>query len=321
MTDTSEMNVRDSVVMGSVINNSQIYNLIIASNPKEWADKVDEMFVPQKTKISKKSEIQITLKSQIEDFKQKNDDKVLPTNLAKLLLVEGQSEINDAFLQRVIAQDIHESFWILFGNLMIKNGEDYYSEYHLEKQLLREAIDSAKYLCISALKMNSESFGVLCKVRSMSVLCMTSALDGDIELAEKYGIEAINIWEKYGDDYFSKCGYPINKVPIMSEHELDLFYEFQIVYGAYHQILVNEKPSGNRIRKFFRHLDAHPASIFRWSVDPSIPMWTVISGLPEFSELSKFETKKHYEYWASQAKIQNYDDDLMLLQEILDDLD
>ena len=87
MTDNSEMNVRDSVVMGSVINNSQIYNLIIASNPKEWADKVEQMFVPQKSKKSKKSEIQITLKSQIEDFKQKNDDKVLPTNLAKLLLV------------------------------------------------------------------------------------------------------------------------------------------------------------------------------------------------------------------------------------------
>ena len=321
MTDNSEMNVRDSVVMGSVINNSQIYNLIIASNPKEWADKVEEMFVTPKSKKTKKSEIQITLKSQIEDFKQKNDDKVLPTDLAKLLLVEGQSEINDAFLRRIIAQDIHESFWILFGNLMLKNGEDYYSEYHLEKQLLSEAIDSAKYLCISALKMNSEPFGVLCKVRSMSVLCMISALDGDIELAEKYGIEAINIWEKYGDDYFSKCGYPISEVPIMSEHELDFFYEFQIVYGAYHQILVNEKPSGNRIRKLFRHLDAHPASIFRWSVDSSIPMWTVISGLPEFSELSKFETKKHYEYWASQAEIQNYDEDQMLLQEILDDLD
>jgi len=321
MTDNSEMDVHDSVVMGSVINNSQIYNLIIASNLNEWADKIEKIFVPQKIKKSGNSEIQITLKSQIEDFKQKNDDKVLPTNLAKMLLVEGQSVINDTFLQRVIAQDIHESFWILFGNLMLKNGEDYYSEYHLEEQLLGEAIDSAKYLCISALKMNSEPFGVLCKVRSMSVLCIISALDGDIELAEKYGIEAINMWEEYGDDYFSKCGYPIGKVPIMSEHKLDFYFEFQIVYGAYHGILILEKPSDNRIRKFFRHLDAHPASILICSVDSGVPMWTVISGLPEFSELSKPETKKHYEYWASQAKIQNYDDDLMILQEILAGLD
>lgn len=322
MTDDSEINVQDSVVMGSILNNSQIYNLIITTNPQELADKIEEIVVPAAIRSSENPELKITLKSQIEDFKQKYDNKILPTRLAEMLVLEDQSQLNDPYLQRVIAQDIHESWWTLFGNLMLKKeGDNWYSQYHLEDNLLAEAIDSTKHLCLSALKMNSEPFGILCKARSMSALCVISALDDDTDLAEKYGIEAINLWEKYGDDYFENCGHPSNNLPIMSEYKLDIFYEYMIIYGAYHGILYLEKPSESRIRKFLRHFDAHPISIFSCTIDSSAPMWTVVSGLSDFSNLSNFEEKKHYEYWAMQAKIQNMDEDLMILQEMLKDFD
>ena len=323
MTDGSETNIHDSVIMGSVLNLSQIHNLIITTNPKELPSEVEKMLANYNGNEPTTTEIKITLKSQVEAYKQKQNEEILNKNLTKLMLNEGQNELNDNYLQRVIAQDLLQLYWTLHGNLMLKKGGDqsWYSDHHLEDDLLDEAIISARNLCISALKMNDEPFGVLCRVRSMSTLSIISALGGDIDLAEKYGIESINIWEKYGENYFSKCGYPINGGPVMGENKLDLFYEIQVVYGAYHGILILEQPGENRIRKLFNHLDAHPISIFTWSADSSCPMWTTISDLPEFSKLSKYEIKKHYQYWINQAKVQGCDDDLELLEEIIVGLD
>lgn len=320
MTDSSDPNIIDSVVMGSVFNLSEVHNLIVNVKPAELANEIDNILLTKIDSNYREHKINFGLKTQVEAFKQQNNDKILDKYLTKWLLMQENKELNDHYLQRIVARDLIESYWILYGNLMLKHGENWYSEYYLEEHLLNDAIESARNLSLTALKMNDQPFAVLCKVRSMSTLSSISALNGEIELAEKYGLEAINIWEKYGDDFFSKCGSSEITKLVMAEEKLDLFFECQVVYGAYHQILILQPPGDNRFSKLIRHLDAHPISIFTCSVDSSSPMWSVISRLPEFSNLPKFKIKKHYKYWMNQAKLQGCEEDMLILQEILSEL-
>jgi len=301
MASEPNVNVSDSVVMGSIINLKEIHNLIIKIDSSELGAQINNLLNHKKDNENNFNEVKLSVKTEIESFKQNQKHKTLPFGLIHSLFNSSEELINDNFLQRIVCQDLHEFYWNLYYNLMVLNGSTAYSDY-VEvqgKEILNETINCSKILSLTALKMNESPFAVLCKIRSMGVLSMISAFAGEMELAEKYGLECLNKWENYGDLFFKKCGY-FNQ--IMDVVDLDYYLEYQMVYGSYPQLLLFQPQSEKRLEKFLNLFEIHPESGFKWSIEPSSPLWLTVYGLPEFSILSDWRKKQIYQKWLQLAE-------------------
>jgi hypothetical protein len=223
-------------------------------------------------------------------------------------------------VQRVICSELEEFYWRIHHNLLFSHRDSWFGPYILEKEDLSDIINRAKSLCLVALKMNESPFAILSKIRSMSVLSIITCFEPDFQLAEKYGLEAINKWEAYGEQFFEQCGRALPQYySIVRETELDSFHEYQIVYGQYLTTLILQPEGEIRINKILEFLEIHPESIFKWSLDSSAPTWTSISDLPDFEGMDKLAKRRIYIKWLKIAEKLEEDEDVDILTRLLAD--